>query len=280
MDTAITQATNEVAAEQKASNEAVIDTPKVEAQEEAQNDSNEDNSKESEEIGSKPDEALTKEQLAKRERNRQSHLNSKLAQMRRENRELKARFEQAQKAPETPKQEAPKESDFENYGDYLKADAKYQIKQELAERDKVSKEATKSQAIDAYKQGRVQEIAGKTQEFVKQVPEYTELCSEYSDFLNNIPPEIEEAFLEAEDAPLALYALMKEGKIEELETMSPYKISMEIARAEIRGKSYLAPQRKVTNAPAPITAAKGNSSGGKPLHQQSPDELMKHFGFK
>ncbi len=267
MDTEVAQATKEVAAEQKASKEA--ETPTIETPQEKPAE------EKSEDIGSKPDEELNEAQLAKREKNRQSHLNSKLAQMRRENRELKARIETPK---ETVKSEAPKPEDFKTWGEYTKAETGYLLDQKLAERDKKTEESSKTQAIDAYKQTRVTEVAQRTQEFIKQVPEYTELYNENQDFLSNLPPAIEEALTEADDATLAVYALMKEGKLEELENMSPYKIAMEIAKAEIRGKSYLTP-KKVTNTPAPITAAKGNSSGGKPLHLQSPDELMKHFGF-
>ena len=59
-----------------------------------------------EDIGKKPDSELTPEQLVKREANRRSHENSKLAEMRRSNRELQARLAQFEQAQNQPKPEA------------------------------------------------------------------------------------------------------------------------------------------------------------------------------
>lgn len=286
IDAVIAEATN-VATPAQASTEAKTETaPQKQAE-----------SPEPEKADGKPanpqpkaDSELTAEQLAKREANRQSHLNSKLAKMRRENRELREAMERSAKPPQqaapTAPDGAPKkpaEADFATWGEFLDAkDAYYEkladwkVEQKLAARDTKTTETAREQEVTAQKVQRIQEIATQEQEFAKENPEYTALYNEYSDFMNNIPRPVAEALLEAEHPTRALFALMKEGKLESLEDMSPYKISMEIGKAEMRGEGYLN-KNKATNAPAPLSASKGTSAGGKTIDRMSYDELRDSF---
>jgi len=94
--------------------------------------------------------------------------------------------------------------------------------------------------------------------------------------MNNLNPTIANILIEAEDANLALYALMKEGNLEALEDMTPAQVIREIARAEIRGEQYLN-QNKVTNAPAPVTSARGTGNPSKALHEMSVEDLLKRY---
>jgi len=254
---------------------------------------------ESKETQIKADSELTPEQLAKREANRQSHLNSKLAKMRRENRELREAVEriQPQKAQAQPAANQntppangspvkPVESNFQTWGEYLDAkDAYYEaladwkVEQKLSERDTKQTETAKQQQDNAKTYSRIQEVAAQEQEFAKANPEYTALYEQHSDFMNNLPLPVAHALMEADNASLALYALMKEGNLESLEEMSPYKISMEIGKAELRGESYLN-RNKATNAPAPMTPARGTASTGKSLENKSVEELLKQFNTR
>lgn len=281
IEAVIAQATTQAAPESKA--------PEMEAKTETAPTQEAEGKENSPNLENKPDSELTAEQLEKREANRQSHLNSKLAKMRRENRELKERIDavsknQATTAASPQLETAPKEEDFDSYGDYLRADARWAAKQELAERDTKTKEAAietaKTHAVNAQKVERINEVANQEQEFAKTNPEYNALYKEHGDFMDNLPLQIAEALMEAENAPLALFALMKEGKLEGLEDMSPYKISMEIGKAELRGQSYLTQQNKATNAPTPIQAARGTTSASKSLENKSVEELMKQFNSR
>lgn len=249
---------------------------------------------EGEEPQHKADSELTAEQLAKREANRKSHLDSKLAKMRRENRELREAMErnQAQTAKAPPAQTndtgapvKPIEDKFQTWGEYQDALSKYhedladwKIEQKLAERDKKTTENTKAQAIDAYKAEKVQKITADSVEFTKANPEFKALMQEHIEYFSGdeFPPAVEAALLEADAPILALFALMKEGRLESLEDMSPYRILMEIGKAEIRGESYLS-KNKATNAPAPLTASKGTGGTGKALDRMSYEDLKKEF---
>lgn len=242
-----------------------------------------------EDLSKKTDAELTPEQLAKRERNRQSHLNRQLAKMRRENRELKEtalKFTQQQSTP--PQAGAapvpPNEDNFQTWEELRAAERKYyedlaewKIEQKLSDRDKKSAETAKTQQVDGYKTEKLNEHAAKEVEFAKQVPDYeATVYGDYADFMQNLPLPVAEALIEADNASLALYALAKEGTLEQLEDMSPYRISMEIGKAELRGEKYLN-QNTATNAPTPVTAAKGTGKPTKSLIDMPMDELLSQF---
>ena len=120
-------------------------------------------------------------------------------------------------------------------------------------------------------------IGEQAKELAKQSPEYVSMWKENQWYLNAMPETVQDAFYEAENAPLALYALMKEGKLDDLEDLSPARIAMEIGRAEERGKAYLSAAKNVTNAPTPMSPLKGTSSGNKTIYNMPVDELLKHF---
>lgn len=286
IEAVIAQAT-EVAPESKATE------PKTEVAETAETPQKEDVK---EEVAKpKPDSELTPEQLAKREANRQSHLNSKLAKMRRENRELRelaARAQSAQQPAQSPANDngapkPPNEDDYATWDELRAAERKYvedladwKLEQKLSERDKKSTEEAKTNQANSYKAERINEHAQKEAEFAKQNPDYEKIVyGDYGDFMTNLPLPVAEALLEAENASLALYALAKEGRLEELEDMSPYRISMEIGKAEIRGESYLN-RNTATNAPTPVPAARGTGNPSRSLEQKSVEELLEQFNSR
>lgn len=265
---------------------ATVDAPEIEASEppeKAEPAVKEDLSK-------KTDAELTPEQLAKRERNRQSHLNRQLAKMRRENRELKEMAQQfaQQKSTNQPDQggqpQPPNEDDFQTWEELRAAERKYyedlaewKVEQKLSDRDKKSAETTKAEQQNSYKVQKLNEHAAKEAEFASKVPDYeATVYGDYADFMNNLPLPVAEALLEADNASLALYALAKEGLLEQLEDLSPYRISMEIGKAELRGEKYLN-RNKATNAPAPVEAARGTGKPSKSLMDMPMDELLSSF---
>lgn len=272
-------ATAETTAEQTAPQSEVVtyDSPKPEAEVK-------------EDLSKKADSELTPEQLAKRERNRQSHLNRQLAKMRRENRELKQLAETFTKQTSINQPQEggaptpPNEDNFQTWEEFRAAERKYyeeladwKIEQKLSDREKKTAETTKTQQVDGYKAERLNDHAAKEVEFAKQVPDYeATVYGEFGDFMQNLPLPVAEALLEADNASLALYALAKEGILDQLEDLSPYRISMEIGKAELRGEKYLN-RNKATNAPPPVEAAKGTGKASKSMMDMPMDELLSQF---
>lgn len=228
-----------------------------------------------EDIGKKPDSELTPEQLAKREVNRQSHQNSKLAQLRRELRAERKLNEQLRSTPAKQEPQAPVMDNFDSLEEYMDArDAFRDSKNSTAQ--------SKEQPQDDTRAYEMQDKLAREAEFARSTPEYTQLIAKNREFFGEVEKDakLANAIIEADNAPLALYALMKEGMLDELYDLSPTRLAAEIAKAEIRGQSYLTPPKRVTNAPAPIEAAKGNGSSSTELGDKTVDQLMKHFDFR
>lgn len=177
--------------------------------------------------------------------------------------------------------QAPREEDFENYGDFVTARAEYNVLKKLKEQQEAGAKAMEAQQYQSkmqeYIETRDEEIAEVAKTYISQIPDYQSVISEASDIVDTIPWEIQQLFYEADDAALAVYNLAKEGKLERLATMSPYKAAIEIDRAQQK-KPQL---KKVPSAPEPIKGMTGaSSSGSKTLDRMSGEEIIKHLKIR
>ena len=244
-------------------------------------EANVEDTQETDDISKKPDSELTPEQLAKREANRQSHLNRKLAKqrLREENRELKTRLEKLEQQFNQPKQEVKKDGRpdiamFEDHMDYLEALADWKLEQKLT----ALRDTAAPKQADSGKVQRLQEMAQLEAEFAKSVPDYNRVVyQENAQIMNNMPKHVAEALLDAEDASLALYTLAKEGRLEDLEDLDGKALDKAIAKAEERGKAFLSSAKKTSSAPPPIESLKGTGRATKDLSSMSVEELMQKF---
>jgi hypothetical protein len=274
VDNVIAQASEE-ATVQPASTEAA---PQVEV-----------NKEEVEDIGKKPDSELTPEQLAKREANRRSHENSKLAEMRRANRELQARvaqYEQSQNQPKPAQQlkdPAVKTiDDFETWEEWTDYQLEQKLEAKLSAKDKQTQETQRTQEFDKWKDERGSHIDRRTEELVSVIPDLGQELDEIENSMVQISPEMGMVILNAEDINLAAYALKKEGGVEAVNRvlqLPPLQAAAEIAKAEVRGQAYL--QRKpTTNAPTPLSPARGNTGGGTSIEKMDGVQLLRSLRKK
>jgi hypothetical protein len=279
VDNVIAQASEEATA-QPASIEAA---PQVEKVKEVEKEEVED-------IGKKPDSELTPEQLAKREANRRSHENSKLAEMRRANRELQAKlsqFEQTQNQPkqtqETPKDPAVKTiDDFATWEEWTDYQLEQKLEAKLSAKDKQAQEAQRTQEFDKWKDERGSHIDKRVEELASIIPDLGQELDEIEDNMVGISPEMGMVILNAEDINLAAYALKKEGGIEAVNRvlqLPPLQAAAEIAKAEVRGQAYLQ-QKPTTNAPTPLTPARGNTGGGTSIEKMDGVQLLRSLRKK
>lgn len=240
-----------------------------------------------EDLSKKTDEELTPEQLAKRQANRKSHENSKLAQMRRETREAKAQAQQLQaeierlKQGSQPKPEAkagseePKLDDFETWEDYNKALIRFEAKQIREAENKQTQETQVNQELTKWVDERSSRVDTRITELAQTIPDFEDTLEDIEDSIPALSPELAKIALEADDINLAAYTLHKEGKLLEVLKMPPMRAAMEIAKAEVRGAAYLKQPKPVTNAPAPITSARGNSVGSTSIEKMDGVSLLK-----
>lgn len=205
--------------------------------------------------------------LAKRE----AHYSQQLTDLQRQVEELKAGKSQPEKLTE---------DQFESYGDYLKAslkeDLKQEMAQELSQRDKNAKDQqTALEKTRFIEQGRIR-VAEKLNEELKRLPDLATVWQENADILDDLPPAIENAFYEADNAPLAIYTLAQEGLLEGLASMSPTRAAIEIGKAQLRGEERLKSQT-ISKAPTPMASASGTGGIQKTISQLTPEEIVKRF---
>jgi hypothetical protein len=126
---------------------------------------------------------------------------------------LKQELEQLRsKSPDKPqaKDDAPKESDFETYGEYLRAEARYAAKQELLETQSKQSEEKAQLESQTWEQERAEALDENAEQAKEAFADFQSVMDKA------IPKEgladhVRKAFLEAENGAFALYALAKEG---------------------------------------------------------------------
>lgn len=212
--------------------------------------------------------------------NRQKRTNRKLtAQLRQLESRIREFEEQSRKASADVK--APDAKDYDNYADYLNGNVEHKIEkrmQELAQKGQADALEQQKQAVLAMRE---QEIVERMGEVSKIIPDMQQTLQKAAPYVENVSPEIERIFYELEEPALALYALQKEGRVQEVANMTPALAAAVLVQAEQRGAQYLAhmQSRRTTNAPDPMRGAKGTSKI-KSEDSMSGSELLKKYKLK
>lgn len=186
--------------------------------------------------------------------------------------ELKKQQE-AYKSAEKPSE--PKLDDFESISEYMKAQARFETQNALSEHTSQQAES-KLQTLEAkqrevYEEERSEHILQKAQELFEVTPEAKEVFAQVLPIVENLPPEVAQIAQELDNAPLAIYNLYKEGKLEQLANVSPYVAAAMLYQAQLQQPQAT---QRVSQAPKPISAAKGSGASKTSLNSMSPDKLM------
>ena len=172
-------------------------------------------------------------------------------------------------------EQPPKEEDFSSYPEYVEAKVLYNVRQELAKQEKAKQEA-QTVAINQEALSHQQiELSEKIESHKQGIPDFTKVIEESLPVINSFPEFIERAFLEADDGALAMYNLAKDGKLESLFSMSPYRVAMEVAKAQIPTQQT----KMVSSAPMPISSTSGRGVVTKSVDRMSGEELLKKYGI-
>ena len=211
--------------------------------------------------------------------------NKKINKLRAENAELKqslasynqqAEQKQVVTKPIPDGLEMPQEDDFEDYAEYLKAVGKFEVRQEYAQKEAQSAFEREMASQQQWVQQRAAQVDVRAAEAAKNIPELEGLYRENQDIIEGYSNAVKMAFLEADAPEMAFYALAQEGRLEELDGMSPTRVAREIALAEIRGEK-LSKTRPQSKAPAPIKPAKATGTRRKNLDDMEPSELIAYL---
>lgn len=190
-----------------------------------------------------------------------------------------AELESRLKAPEsktTPDDGRPKEQDYgkdgKTWGDYARDLAKFEAKQIAEETKKYTQEQTSKDERHAYMTERVEHAEENSLSAAKAFPDFKQIETDNMGVISSLPQTIKDLFLDSDNPSYAFYQLVKDGQLEELADVSPSKAALMIARAEDKA---LAAKKPKTNAPQPLSAAKGSAQGSKPLDDYSPNDIRK-----
>lgn len=150
---------------------------------------------------------------------------------------------------------------YSSYDELNQARIKYEARKNFAELKGEQQETAQTLQHREWLDQRGKHLDTQEAAVRKEIPDYDAVQEEYSDVVEELPAQIQQLFLEADNAPLAFYNLAKEGKLEALASMSPTRAAMEIGRAQ------LAFPKPKTKAPAPLPTSRGSVPSGKdPSH--------------
>ena len=206
--------------------------------------------------------------------------NKQLTKARAETYALEAELHRYREAERVQKEKPLDEATFEgNYSDFLKEQGVREYEQKQSETKRQQDEAIESRQDDEWVYDRSQNLDIKAKEALSKIPDYAQVFQDNADVMEAMNPDVGRAFLEIDEPALAFYALAKEGRLEEVLSMSPFKAAMEIARAELRGIS-MTTLKLASKAPTPITGVRGGGSGGSKINPTDYQALKKSLGLK
>jgi hypothetical protein len=272
-------------AEASADNQGAQDVPKDDAQETEQEVAADDSTpNEGEAQESKPDDGGVVE-FPKKAVNAISYRDKKINKLQAELQELRnmvqAPAKQEEKESVTQKAgEPPKEEDYDSFDEFFEATMMHKVDQRLANRDKQAQQTQATQQEQQWIAQRQQSLVSEIKENASKINDFAQVWQENAMLLDDLPKPIEMAFYQADNAPIAIYALAKEGALENLATMNPVQAAIEIGKAQIRGERYVNPPKQVSSAPAPIKGVSGKASSSKSPSTMTANELLKWSGYK
>lgn len=160
------------------------------------------------------------------------------------------------KAPEQVDEQEPQEKDFDSYGTYLKALARYELKQEL----KVEREQTEKKQRETSERER---LTKSLSEFDQRANKLREKHDDFDDVAFGyfpVTPAMSEAILESDLGPDIMYYLGNNPKeASRIAQLGPFAAAREIGRLEVK----LPELTQASAAPAPITPVKPKSAASE-----------------
>lgn len=215
----------------------------------------------------------TEEPFPKKAVNAIQRRNRTIKQLRAELRELTNGQSKAASATQTQSAGEPQPDSFESYGEYLKARQDWLVEEKFKGIQQTREQETATQRHADIRKQQTDIIGEQFTELAKSNADFTKVMQENAVFLQNLPmpPEIENILYELDNTPLAVYALVKEGRLEDVYSMSPNLAAAELIAAQSRGQAYLT---SITQAPKPMAAARGTGSTHKSLSDMTADEIV------
>lgn len=181
---------------------------------------------------------------------RRSRRDRRLAQLEQENREIKARLDEILQREQPQEIKEPREEDFADYNDYLKARDDYsraQGKREASQevKQQQEQEAERKRAEDLARNQRTMVETGR-----EKYPDFAAVALDPESF--DPSQDVAMVILESEmAADVAYYLGSHPDEADRLEDMTPIQVAREIGRIEASLSAKPAPKPKTPSAPDP-----------------------------
>lgn len=203
--------------------------------------------------------------------------NKKINKLRAQLRELEAKINEVPKEASSHSEINP--DDFENYGDYINAQVESLVTKRVTQSESDMQKQQLSQQKEALKAQRDQYIIEQAQEASQTLQDLPQVWQQNAPLLDALPEQVTDIFYNIDNAPAAIYALAKEGELEGLMYDNPSVAAYKIFAAQQKGLTLLAkPQTRQSQAPTPISKAKGSGTVKKQLTPN--DNVLKSLGLK
>lgn len=176
---------------------------------------------------------------------------------------------------------APREEDYEGkpYGEFLQDSAKHAAKQAIVEQalDSAKQEATQLETELGESSRAALDESGERAE--KTFPDFRQVIEQHATHDrgdgNKVLPlsrNAMDALQRSDDGAAAIYAILKDGALNQLNSLPPIEAAMMVKEYEFKAQS-LPKIKHVSSAPEPITSARGVASGSKSLESMTGDEI-------
>lgn len=197
--------------------------------------------------------------------------------------------------PADPEPDITKYNDWDKYQADLRAWDRRQVEKSVKG---TLTETQKAEQAEARLEALATTQRAKADEVIAANPELLDIVQQNADVIDAFPAHVQHALLNADNATLAVVVLANEGTLEDLAEMSPALAEKTIKAAQARGMALIAkdegsegaepaagkpaaqPAKKVSQAPAPLKAAKSiTQSGTKRAKDMNDSEFRKEFAL-
>lgn len=178
--------------------------------------------------------------------------------------------------PQPKADDRPKRDDFETYEDFIRADARWEARQEVDGRLKKEREEQERNRTAAEQKTRDEAARKRLKELSKDMPDFDEVMAEAT-ASTDLPVArlYMDPVMECENPALVLYHLAKaenRAEAERIASLDGHKQAREIWALDVKLRSAPAP-KKPSNAPDPITPVGGKTVKG----DEEPDPNSKEW---
>jgi hypothetical protein len=257
--------------------QAIEEAPEVLEASNESAESQEDDVQDDQETDASEDSESGEVEFPKKAVNAINRKNKQINKLRAQMRELEAKLNETPEVGNKPSEINP--DDFESYGDYINAQVEALVEQKSMQSQTDMQKQQLKQQQEVLAAQRDQHIIEQAQEAAQVFSDLPQVWQENAQLLDALPKEVSDIFYSIDNAPAAVYTLAKEGKLESLLYANPSVAAYEIVNAQNRGLELLSkPKTRVSQAPEPITKARGTGSVKKQLSPN--DNVLKSLGLK